>query len=582
MVSILAASVCGCLTDVLPVFLGVRIPQFSPVFVLFPIAAISYSIRYHGFMRTEAENQNELILNESAYTDVYRYIGGIFAAGIILNLAVQFFLYKEFSFSCVFLFSGALIAIAAFVLLINRAKLDDSIKEMLLAVGLSFIIPVLTLWFVPFGDTTIWPFIFLLMIICLLFNRRTILITVIVSSILTQLLIWAAAPSVVAKTSGGDYIVRICLIVLAAILSLYVNKLYVQRLKENANQISIQMLVSETSHDFVSASEQNFDDKVYSMLKRCGSFIRSDRAYIALLNPDTKHVHYSFQWLAEDVAPQVNILEEAASEMHAMLVKEFDACDVIKICDTALLPPQEELKNQLLIRDIHALLALPIKKQDTVIGFLAFTAARPLRGWGGESFTYLEVIANIIADVIIKIEAEKEINFIAYHDQLTLLPNRILFKDRLEQSIRRAQRIKKMIAVVFLDLDSFKAINDTMGHDLGDRLLFKAAQILSGSIRSYDTIARFGGDEFVILLNDITSKKDVAKRMDKIIDTLRKPILLKGQEFFISASAGVTLYPQDGPDAETLIKNADIAMYNAKTRGKNQYFFCSQESSGRG
>lgn len=446
---------------------------------------------------------------------------------------------------------------------------------MLLAAGLSFVIPVVTLWFVQFGGITIWAFVFLLMIICLLFNRRTILITVIASAILTQLLLWAAVPSVPLKVGKTDYIVRIGLIGLAAILSLYVNKIYAQRLKENANQISLQMLVSETSHDFVLVSEQNFKDKVSGMLKRCGSFIQSDRAYIALLDQETKHIHYSLEWLAEGVSSQSGVFEELAADMQSTLLEQFESHNVVKLYDTALMPLPEKLKNQLIGRDIRALLALPVKKQEIIIGFLIFTAARPLMEWRSGSFTYLEIITNIVADAVIKIDAEKEMNFIAYHDQLTLLPNRILFKDRLEKAIKRAERSKTMLVVAFLDLDSFKSVNDTMGHELGDQLLFKAARILSRSIRSDDTIARFGGDEFVILLNDITSKKDIIKIMDKIIDTLRKPVLLNGQKFLISASAGVALYPQDGTDAETLIKNADIAMYNAKTGGKNQYFLCT-------
>lgn len=571
--SFLAASVFGSLTDVLPVFLQIRIPQFSPVFVLFPIAAIGYAVKRHGFMRPEAGNQNELILNESAYANLYRYTGFIFAAGSIFNLVAQLLLYKGTSLPSVFLFSGALIAITAFIFLINRTKQDDSMKEMLLAAGISFIIPVITLWFVQFGGITIWPFVFLLIIIGLLFNRRTILITVIVSSILTQLLVWAATPSVSLKVGGANYTVRIVLIGFAAILAFYVNKVYVQRLKENANQISMQMLVAETSHDFVSASERNFNDKVYGMLQRCGSFIQSDRAYIALLDPDMKHIHHSFEWLAEDMSSQADVFEESVSDIRSMLLKQFESRNVVKLHDTALMPPEEKLKNRLNGHDIRALLALPVKKQDAVIGFLAFTAARPLPAWCSESFTYLEVISNILADAIIKIDAEKEIKFIAYHDHLTLLPNRILFRDRLEKAIRRAKRTGRMIAVAFLDLDSFKSVNDTMGHELGDQLLFEAAQILSRSIRSDDTIARFGGDEFVILLNDITHEKDIVKLMDKITDTLRKPVLLNGHEFFISASAGVALYPQDGTDAETLVKNADTAMYTAKTRGKNNVYY---------
>lgn len=577
--SILVASIFGSLTDVMPVFLKIRIPQFSPAFVLFTIVAISYSVKHHGFMCPENENQNELILNESAYTNVYRYIGLIFVSGGILNLAAQFLLYKESSLPSIFLFSGVVAAIFVFVFLV-RVKLAGSMKEMVLAAGISFMIPMVTMWFARSGGITIWAFVFLLFIICLLFNRRTILITAIVASILTQLLAWAAAPS--ALLNDVDYVVRIGLIGLAAILSFYVNKVYVQRLKENANQISMQMLVSETSHDFVSVCEKNFNDKVYEMLKRCGSFIQSDRAYIVLIDPDTKYIHFSLEWLAEGVVSQPDLFEESVSDIKSILLKQFESHDEVKLYDTELMQSTEKLKNQVISRDVHALLALPVKKQDAIIGFLAFAVARPFTGWRSESYAYLEVISNIIADSIIKIDAEKEINFIAYHDQLTLLPNRLLFKDRLEETIMQAEKTKKMIAVAFFDLDSFKFVNDTMGHEIGDQLLFKVAQILSLSIRRNDMIARFGGDEFVILLNDITGEQDIRLIMDEIINTLCKRVLLNEQEFFISASAGVALYPQDGTDCETLIKNADITMYNAKTRGKNQYLLCSEEIKDRG
>ncbi len=573
--SSLAATLLGSCTDVLPIFLGIRIPQFSPIFILFIIAAISYSVKHYGFMQPEPGNQNELILNKSAYTNVYRYIGLIFATGSLLHLAVRLLSAKGPLPLSAYLFSGFLLAITFFVFFIKKINLDDSLKEMLLAVSFSFIIPTVTLWFSYSGGATIWAFIFLLLIVCLLFNRYTLLLTVIFSSLLAQLLLWAAVPSVTLTIGGKDYLVRILLIGLAALSSSYVNKLYVQRLKDNAHQIRIQMLVSETSHDFVSANEQNFADKIQDMLKRCGSFVCSDRAFMALLDPCTQQIRHSFEWRRDGSGPQQAAFENNGSELSQLLLKYFETFPILNLGDTALMPWAEDLKDQLSSRDIGAFLALPIKKQEAVIGFLIFTANRPLKEWQTGSFIYLDIITNIVADAIIKIEAEREINFIAYHDQLTLLPNRILLKSKLEKAIRHAETTGKMVVVVFLDLDSFKFVNDTMGHELGDRLLFEAAQLLARNIRSNDAVARFGGDEFVILLNDITSKKDAAMLAEKIINTLRSPFILNGRQFFTSASAGVALYPQDGTDCETLIKNADLAMYSAKLRGKNQYAFCS-------
>jgi diguanylate cyclase (GGDEF)-like protein len=175
------------------------------------------------------------------------------------------------------------------------------------------------------------------------------------------------------------------------------------------------------------------------------------------------------------------------------------------------------------------------------------------------------------------VESEREVNFIAYHDLLTRLPNRILFQDRLRQAIQLSARTGQMIGVVFADLDSFKYINDTMGHDLGDKLLVETAQKLTGALRRYDTVARFGGDEFMLLINQISGSGDLKRIMDHLIEVVRQPVSLSGQEFFVTMSAGVAKYPIDGQDAETLIKNADTAMYNAKALGKNRYELCSQD-----
>lgn len=185
------------------------------------------------------------------------------------------------------------------------------------------------------------------------------------------------------------------------------------------------------------------------------------------------------------------------------------------------------------------------------------------------------IVANILADAMVKVEAEKEINYLAYYDGVTQLPNRALFKNRLVQAIHLARRTEKHIGVVFLDLDSFKAINDTIGHDGGDEMLRQVSARLANSLRKYDTVARFGGDEFLISINQVDRIGDIKKIADGIMRTFVQPFMVKGQEFFISASAGISVYPNDGEKADILIKNADMAMYASKNKGKNQYTLCS-------
>ncbi len=162
-------------------------------------------------------------------------------------------------------------------------------------------------------------------------------------------------------------------------------------------------------------------------------------------------------------------------------------------------------------------------------------------------------------------------NRLAYYDALTSLPNRQLFRDRLSQALTHAHRYDKMVSLMFIDLDGFKAVNDTLGHDMGDLLLQAVARRLECCLRKSDTIARIGGDEFTCILPHIEKAADVHIVARKIISALSTPFDLKGQQVCISGSVGASLFPNDTEDAEELIKNADVAMYKAKMQGKNNY-----------
>ncbi|SFN32407.1 EAL domain-containing protein [Marinobacter pelagius] len=182
-------------------------------------------------------------------------------------------------------------------------------------------------------------------------------------------------------------------------------------------------------------------------------------------------------------------------------------------------------------------------------------------------------------DVTERKEAEAFINFQAYHDLLTRLPNRALFKDRLELAIAQARRGKEKLAVMFLDLDRFKIINDTLGHAMGDRLLQAVTQRLEKCLRKGDTLSRFGGDEFTLLLPAIHDNDDARQIARKLIRALQAPFQLGEHEVFVGVSIGIAVYPEAGENLDQLIQNADIAMYHVKGRGKDGYRFYSQTMS---
>lgn len=159
----------------------------------------------------------------------------------------------------------------------------------------------------------------------------------------------------------------------------------------------------------------------------------------------------------------------------------------------------------------------------------------------------------------------------ATHDPLTGLPNRLLFSDRLTQRLMRSRGAQQPLAVIYLDLDRFKIVNDTLGHTMGDRLLQSVAQRLGSCLRTTDTLARMGGDEFTMILADVETHKEAAAVARKILDVLAKPVVIDANELFVTASIGISVYPADGTDVESLVKNADTAMYRAKEQGRNCY-----------
>lgn len=200
-------------------------------------------------------------------------------------------------------------------------------------------------------------------------------------------------------------------------------------------------------------------------------------------------------------------------------------------------------------------------------------SSSPIHNWNGE----LTGVVVVFHDVSATRSMAMKMAHLAHHDFLTNLPNRVLLNDRIAQAIEVAKRHQTKVALLFLDLDNFKHINDSLGHPTGDKLLQLVATSLNASVRGNDTVSRQGGDEFIILLSDITNKEDATSTADKILETLTLPHVVSNSQLYITTSIGISIYPEDGLDAEVLIQNADTAMYHAKSNGRNNYQFFKAE-----
>lgn len=237
----------------------------------------------------------------------------------------------------------------------------------------------------------------------------------------------------------------------------------------------------------------------------------------------------------------------------------------------------------------YSLISVPIVWQDQVIGVLHVLNHHHQRLFNSSDLHLIEMFANQAAiaienarlldqahqEIAERKQVERRLEYLATHDPLTDLPNRSLFYDRLDHALSLANRERLQVAVMFLDLDGFKSVNDAFGHAKGDRLLKKVAARLADVVRGSDTVARLSGDEFALILEKIQDAKDADVIARKILEVLSKPFRLDEHEFVVTTSIGISLYPQNGGDANGLLKQADAAMYDVKTAGKNNFQFAT-------
>jgi diguanylate cyclase (GGDEF)-like protein/PAS domain S-box-containing protein len=210
--------------------------------------------------------------------------------------------------------------------------------------------------------------------------------------------------------------------------------------------------------------------------------------------------------------------------------------------------------------------------------WLQWLTVSTVRGDEGRVSHYV----GVFSDITRLKESQEKLDYLAHHDPLTSLPNRLLFNDRLLHAIGRATRVGQQLAVMFIDLDRFKNVNDTLGHQVGDELLKQVAGALGARLREGDTLARLGGDEFIVLLENVDGSYGAGQVASKMMALFEQPFTVAGHELFVTGSIGISLFPGDGQDANLLVRNADVAMYRAKSRGRNGYQFYSKDMDGEG
>lgn len=337
-------------------------------------------------------------------------------------------------------------------------------------------------------------------------------------------------------------------------------------------RIEFEKTVANVSKRFVVLSD--FDNSVFLSLADIGKLSGASRSYVFQLRDNGKVMDNTYEWCSDGVPPEIQNLQNLPTSIAPWWMANLHAGNVIHITDVSKLPPEASSEREILEKqDIKSLVALPVYAEKELVGFIGFDNIVSIGTWREEDISLLRITAEIIGNAIVRRQAEALINHMAYHDSLTNLPNRILFQDRLKMAVSHAKRNGHIVAVLLFDMDNFKIVNDSLGHDTGDLVLKAFSERLKESMRECDTIARLGGDEFIAILSGLTHGESIATVAQKVLSALNKPYQIECHEIRIAASIGISMYPLDTNEINKLLKYADIAMYYAKRHGKNRYWF---------
>jgi diguanylate cyclase (GGDEF)-like protein/PAS domain S-box-containing protein len=250
----------------------------------------------------------------------------------------------------------------------------------------------------------------------------------------------------------------------------------------------------------------------------------------------------------------------------------------VMVTDLGREPPDTVgLRDAALESGLHGCWASPILSSEQQLLGVCNVYYREARALTPAELGVVDRATRLAEIAIKKIRMEERLGFLAHRDPLTSLPNRALLHDRLQHALVLARRHRRVVGLLYVDLDRFKHVNDTLGHEAGDQLLMAVARRFRGCVRNIDTVARQGGDEFLVVLEEVAKEQDVSEVAQKMLQSLSEPLMIAGHELFITCSIGVSLFPRDGEDPSMLVKNADTAMYRAKERGRNQIQFFTEE-----
>lgn len=328
---------------------------------------------------------------------------------------------------------------------------------------------------------------------------------------------------------------------------------------------------------------ENLDTAIRNATEITAQTLGIDRVSVWLLDENaTSIVCYDLYSLKEETHIKGSRLERDSFPAYFKALEK----GTLIAADDARNHPATSCFTEVYLKPLHifSMLDVPIIQGGKVVGAVCHESLDAIKEWQPEEQDFALAMGNTVAlalEISKRKAIEDQLTYKAYHDELTGLPNRRLLLDRAEQAFKYSERHKGHVGILFLDLDHFKSINDSLGHIIGDSVLIHVTQILQENIRNIDTIARLGGDEFCLIIEGFHDVQEIGNLAAKLIVALQHPMHIDNHELYVTCSIGISVYPDDGRSPETLLRNADSAMYKAKEEGRNSYQFYTEDMTQR-
>lgn len=559
--------------------LQAKVPQIGPIIIFIPLSAMLYCIRRYNFMRKELQHEElefNQILSEYTKSKLYSYLSITYMIAAFVNFGMQFFSKRE-QITDILIFSLSIFALGFAVAIIQNLNIKSQYKQLFSNIAFIISIPVMVLKYTHVSGVYAWAVPVILMLVAIVMNHRYMLYLIWLATYAALIWLWVKAPVLHFTFSTVDHVARIIILTIIIWFIFYINRTYIDVTNLNNEKIKLEKLLNQISNLFLITNEANIDEIMYEGIRLCGEHFNLQCVHLSFASEGK--VADNYKWYAS----QAHISERQCTleKLQNMIVEMYPDKLVPEgrpfTVDSKTSTEKDSIEKELESMGIQSLVVKPVRGKNEEVGILCLGSTERILHWEEEQQQTANLIVHLITDIWAKLEAERVLSYQAKHDVLTGLPNRITFFKQLSHEINKAEKNDKLVGVIFIDIDEFKSINDSLGHNSGDFILTLIAKALNDCIRPVDFVARFGGDEFLIMISQIDIVDDIRKYTEHIMDSLKKSFVVKNQEFHLTTSTGISVYPKDGRDPEILVRNADIALYKSKEQGKNQYTFCTEE-----